>query len=839
MPNGPLYLNRRLPPELHDLTELALDLRWTTSVLTRNLWYRLDPVTWERSENPFLILINVPQERLEEAARDPEFLAELAWCRDKRTDYVRQSGWFSESFPSTSLRNVAYFSMEFGLSEALPIYSGGLGMLAGDHLKSASDLGVPLVGVGLLYQQGYFRQVLGEECEQLEAFPYNDPSSLPVRPVLGADGHWLRIPLALPGRTLLNRVWQATVGRVTLYLLDSNDPLNSPWDRGITANLYAAGKEIRLLQEMILGFGGWRLLEELGLETQVCHLNEGHAAFAVLARAMGLARQRHLTPSIAFWAGRSGNVFTTHTPVAAGFDEFDPALLTKYIQLILEQAAWPLEQVLALGRQDPHDLKESFKMAYLAIRGCGFVNGVSRLHQEVSRGLFRELFPRWPTQEIPIAGITNGVHHPTWHSQLARDTWIGRVDRAFLPDLCLASEKVLQKSEPAEIWRYRSAARRMLVDYVRRRLATQLQVRGADAEAIRHVRHTLDPNALTIGFARRFTGYKRPTLLLSDLKRLERLVSNPARPVQFIIAGKAHPNDTMGKEMVQALAHQSSQVPWNSRIVFLEDYDMALAKHLVGGVDVWLNTPRRLYEACGTSGMKTLFNGGLNLSTLDGWWDEAYTPEVGWTVAGREEQSEGTDIRDAASLYDVLEFQVIPEFYNRDSDGVPRAWTSRVLASMTRLSPQFCSNRMVRDYVQQAYLPATAAYFDRLADHERKARELDTWSRHLGENFEGLRFGEIAVARHENAWRIEAQVYLNDMLPKAIRIELFAEDAAAGAPRVIPMECEGEIIGAVNGWRYTADAPADLPAEHYVPRIVPFHPHARVPLEANQILWQR
>lgn len=837
MANSRAYFQRALPPALSDLTDLAIDLRWTTSILTRGLWKRLDPETWERTENPFLILTNVSQERLEAAAQDPDFLAQLQWCREKREEYFQRRGWFAENLPNCPLQSIAYFSMEFGLSESLPIYSGGLGMLAGDHLKSASDLGVPLVGVGLLYQQGYFRQVLAADGSQLEAFPYNDPSSLPIEPLCTKDGKWLRIPLPLPGRVLLSRVWQARIGRVRLYLLDSNDPMNHPWDRGITANLYAAGREARLLQEMLLGLGGWRLLETLGLEPQVCHLNEGHAAFAVLARAMGVANRHGISLPAAFWTCRAGNVFTTHTPVAAAFDEFDPGLIAKYAQPFLDEVRWPLEYLMALGRKNPDDRRDPFNMAFLAMRGCGSINGVSQLHGEVSRKLFSVLFPRWPCDEIPIGSVTNGVHIPTWNSPASRELWIGHDVSSWLDDLTAASSNFPQRIRLDELWRYRTTARQALIEFVRRRVSSQFENRGESLETIQQARHTLDVNTLTIGFARRFTEYKRPNLLLHDPQRLIRILTNPQRPVQLIVAGKAHPNDPHGKSMVRAFAQFSALPELSGKIVFLEDYDMAVASHMVNGIDVWVNTPRRPAEACGTSGMKCLFNGGLHLSTLDGWWDEAYEPRVGWSVGDRRDHSPAEDILDATALYETLENQVVPEFYSRDSDGLPRNWLNRMLASMTTLTTKFSSHRMVQDYVRRAYLPATEAYLARLADSAASSRSLLAWHTRLDDFFPDIRFGETSVHLTNGQFRFEVQAYLGDLQTDDVAVQIYAEKRQNRPGRIATMNRLGEIVGSVNGWRYEASLPADRPVEHFVPRIVPHHPQARIPLEDQHILW--
>jgi len=833
-------LQRPLPEELKDLTDLALDLRWTGSELAGRIWKRLDEEAWERTRNPYMILLNAHRDRLEAAARDQRLLRELADWLARRREYQESPGWFGEHHGGSSLKTIAYFSMEFGLSEALPIYSGGLGILAGDHLKSASDLGVPIIGIGLLYQQGYFRQVLDADGSQLEAFPYNDPSTLPISPVRGPDGRWPRVRLELPGRTLLIRVWQARVGKVTLYLLDSNDPLNSPWDRGITANLYAAGKEKRLLQELVLGIGGWQLLEMLGIDVQVCHLNEGHAAFAVLARAHSFARKNNVPFEVGLWATRGGNVFTTHTPVAAAFDQFDPALLWRFGHGFVQQAGLQMQQVLALGRRDPFNQDEPFNMAYLAMRGCAFANGVSRLHGRVSRQLFKVLFPRWPEKQIPVGHVTNGVHVPSWDSAPASNLWSQALGQASWLGRLEEAAGRLEALSPVCLWEFRAVCRDALVQYVRRRLVRQLRVRGASADQIERASRVLDPNFLTLGFARRFTAYKRPTLLFHDPQRLARILLNPERPVQLIMAGKAHPNDTEGKSMVRTVARFAFESDLRDRVVFLEDYDITLAQQFAAGIDVWINTPRRPAEACGTSGMKMLFNGGLNLSELDGWWDEGYTPQVGWALGdGQDHSGPEWDAFEANQLYEILERQVVPEFYDRDAEGVPQAWVRRIRASMARLTPVFDSARMVREYVEKAYLPAAAAYRRRSADGGRIARELHAWHEQLVEGWRGLRLGEVRITRDADQWQFDAQVYLGDVAPDLVSVELLADNDGDQPPTCIEMELKGPIPGAVNGHRYTARAPGNRPAEHYTIRIIPQHPDALVPMEDAHIFWQR
>ncbi len=834
------FLTRPLPKELDGLAELSLDMRWTWSHGSDELWRWLDPEFWERSHNPRLLLQLIPQRRLDEAARSPEFRATLKHWLQKRQKDLAEPGWMAAAHPNSPLKKVAYFSLEFGLGEALPIYSGGLGILAGDHLKTTSDLGVPMVGIGLLYQQGYFRQALDRDLKQLEAYTYNDPGSMPISPVTNGDGSWLRVGLDLPGRKLMLRVWLAQVGRNALYLLDSNDPMNSPYDRSITSSLYGGGPERRLLQEIVLGLGGWRTLEKLGIDVNVCHLNEGHAALAALARAESFMKQNNCSFLVAVRACRAGNVFTTHTSVDVAFDTFDQAHVVALLQPWISQLQVPEAYLLGLGRKNPDETREPFSMAWLAIRCSGFVNGVSRMHGRMSRRLFQGLYRDWPEAEVPVTHVTNGAHMPSWDSAAADALWTrhcGQQRWVAGPDhLCDG----IKTATDAELWEFRGASRLALVETVRDRLVRQAQSHSASADAIDRARNVLDGKTLTIGFARRFTAYKRPTLILSSFHRLQRLLCNPERPVQLIVAGKAHPLDHEGKALVQAMAKFAARGEVADRVVFLEDYDMDLAEDLVGGVDVWLNTPRRPWEASGTSGMKALVNGGLNLSTLDGWWDEAYTPEVGWAIGDdRDAADPDRDNRDATHLYDLLEREVIPEFYTRDEKGIPQAWTKRIRASLSQLTPRFSSNRMTREYVESAYLPAATRYHARAADRAKLATELEAWSQSLAAHWRSLRFGEVSISRLANGWRYEVVVDLADINANAVQIELYAEPETLGELPLRVALKRTAAAGTGGSQLYMGEVVTSRPANHFTPRIVPCHPEALIPLEEGHIHWHR
>jgi len=834
----PCYLMPPLPEGAEGLAELAMDLRWSWSHSSDLLWQRIEPEIWALTRNPWLILQTVSEAHLRALLADSVFRKMVDQELKNHDLTLKGPAWFDTAHSASQLL-VSYFSMEFGLSEALPIYSGGLGILAGDHLKTASDLGVPIIAVGLLYQQGYFRQSLDKKGAQMEFYPYNDPSQLPILPLRDPEGEWLRVEVELPGRQLRLRAWSAKIGRVTLYLLDSNDPLNSPADRGITSELYGGGEELRLQQEMVLGIGGWRLLKALGMDPEVCHLNEGHAALVVLERARTFMTREGKGFDVALAATRPGNLFTTHTSVAAGFDRFSPALVDQYLEGYTHELGIGLEELLALGRRDPLDHGEPFNMAHLAIRGSGAVNGVSRLHGEVSRRIFQPLFPRWPQREVPVSHVTNGVHVPSWDSEAAdrlwteacgKDRWIGTLS-SIGEDLKKISDEVL--------WDFRARGRQQLIRYARSRLAWQLQCRGASREEIKKAEKLLDPNTMTAGFARRFATYKRPNLLLHDADRLIRILNNPYRPVQLIIAGKAHPRDREGKELVQAWSEFVRRPEVRNRAVFLADYDMVLAEQMVQGVDLWINTPRRPWEACGTSGMKVLVNGGLNLSELDGWWAEAYCPEAGWALGDGQEHgnNQAWDVHEAEELYRLLEEEIIPCFYDRDEKGIPQCWVARIRKSMAELTPRFSTNRMLRDYVEKLYLPAAEAYRKSSANGARKAELLCRWRESLEGQWKGLRFGSLAIEETESDYTFTIAVYLGELDPEAIRVQLYADSGNGGEPEIQSMNREEALPGSVNGYLYRTRIPALRPKNHFTPRIVSFFEKAAAPLEAPQILW--
>ena len=824
------------------LRPLALDLRWSWSHASDELWRQLEPRLWERTHNPWVVLQSVSPQRIAAMWTDAEFRGKAERFVATQRALAQAPGWFQRSHPQAPLARIAYFSMEFMLSEALPIYAGGLGNVAGDQLKAASDLGVPVVGLGLLYSQGYFRQVIDRDGHQQALFPYNDPGQLPIMPLRRANGDLLRFELRFPGYPLWLRAWQVTVGRCPLYLLDSNDIANTPAHRGITSELYGGGPELRLQQEIVLGIGGWRLLEELGIEVDVCHLNEGHAAFAILERARAFMQRTHQPFPTALAVTRAGNVFTTHTAVSAGFDRFHPSLMAQYLTEYADtELHVQMRDLLALGRLAPADDTEPFNMAYLALRGSAAVNGVSRLHGAVSRRIFMPLFPRWPLAEVPVGHVTNGIHTPSWDSTAADALWTRACGKDRWRGDLGAVDAPIRAVADADIWQMRTAARTALIEYARDRLATQLSASGSSAAPVDAARHLFSPDVLTLGFARRFATYKRPNLLLHDPERLVRLLTNPRYPVQLILAGKAHPQDSAGQTLVRDWVQFVRRPDARPHAIFLADYDMWLTEKLVQGVDVWINTPRRPWEACGTSGMKVLVNGGLNLSELDGWWAEAYAPEVGWALGDRAEHDDDPqwDAVEAERLFDLLEREIIPGFYAREADGIPHAWVARVRESMARLTPLYSANRSVREYTEGYYLPAAGAYRARAAREGAMGTQIANWLASLETSWTTVRIGRVTVDTRDLQQRFSAVIELGALNPQSVRVELYADPLeGSDAVRREMTRVDGP-VGASGACQYAAAVAADRPAADYSVRVVPGYPGVHVPLEAPYVVWSR
>ncbi|MEM2870499.1 MAG: alpha-glucan family phosphorylase [Thermoplasmata archaeon] len=771
-----------LPERLKPLQPLAYNLCWTWNHDAMDLFKRLDPELWEATNhNPVKMLGSVLQPRLDAAARDEGFIAQLEGVVRSVNEYMTQDTWYDRTFGRPSGPLVAYFSAEFGVTESLPLYSGGLGVLAGDHLKSCAEMGIPLVGVGLLYRVGYFRQYLSEDGMQGESYTPNDFYEMPLMLLSDAEDKPVQVEVELPGRRVRARVWRAQIGRVSLFLLDSDIPENRESDRRITGQLYGGDMDMRIQQEILLGFGGVRLMEALGLNPTIYHMNEGHSAFLAIERAASLMRKHELSFWEALELARAGNVFTTHTPVPAGIDVFPPEMMERYFGDYVRRLGVDWEEFLGLGRQNPRDQREGFSMAVLALRTAWATNAVSRLHSKVSRRMWQGLWPGVPPDEIPISHITNGIHHRSWISKDMAELLIRYLGPKWIKDP--SDHTVWQnvyKIPDEELWGTHSRRRERLVAFARRRLKAQLIARGAPPSEIAAAEETLDPRILTIGFARRFATYKRATLLFYNPDRLASILNNEKRPIQIIFAGKAHPLDGPGKEMIRRVVQYSRRELFRQRLVFLEDYDQTVARYMVQGCDVWLNTPRRPLEASGTSGMKAAANGAINLSVLDGWWDEAYTPSVGWAIGKREEEfpdSNQQDAADAAHIYRLLEEEIAPLFYDVGQDSVPNLWVAKMKASMATICPFFNTNRMVRDYLERMYLPGAKRFAELSANKAERARALAHWKSRLAASWHEVFVdrvelepqGEVTVGTRMD---VRARVGLGRLGPEDIVVQV-------------------------------------------------------------------
>jgi starch phosphorylase len=772
-----------LPPKLEPLRRLAHNLHWSWNHDTIELFRRLDRDLWETSgHNPVRMLGTIRQERLEEVVEDDGYFAQLERLSRELDRYLKsQSTWYHKQGAARDGALLAYFSAEFGITECMPIYSGGLGILAGDHLKSASELGLPFVGVGLLYQQGYFRQYLNVDGWQQEHYPENDFYNLPITLERHVSGAPVVVDVEYPGRTVRAQVWRADVGRVPLYLLDTNIPENQPKDRDITDQLYGGDLDMRIQQEIMLGIGGVRALHALDIYPTVYHMNEGHSAF------LGLERIRLLMADhgVSFWealeAARAGSLFTTHTPVPAGIDWFAPDLVDHYLRSFYLALGLDRKTFLGLGRPNPVNEHDYFCMAILAMRLASHTNGVSQLHGGVSRKMWSYVWPGVPQDEVPIEAVTNGIHTRSWISHDMADLYdryLGPRWRDRPADLTVWRR--VDRVPDEELWRTHERRRERLVAFARRRLRAQLKRRGARPAEIEQASEVLNPSALTIGFARRFATYKRAALILRDVERLIRILSHRDRPVQIIYAGKAHPADNPGKELIRQIIHAARHPDLRNHIVFIEDYDMVVARYLVQGCDVWLNTPVRPHEASGTSGMKASVNGALNLSTLDGWWVEGYSPQTGWAIGSGEvyEDRAYQDQVEAAALYQLLEEDVVPLFYSRGRDGLPRGWIAKMKATMREHGAVFNTNRMVRDYAERFYMPAVEQYATLSADGLERALGLAEWKKDLRKHWGDLRIERVranGATDLEVGQQLEvtADVYLNQLRPTDVMVEIY------------------------------------------------------------------
>ena len=839
-----------IPPGLECLLELAYNLVWVWDSDLMELFIRLDPDLWEQTQhNPVRLLGSIKQERLNAAARDEAFLAQVERAYEKFKNYrAASSSWFKKTYGEIFKTRVAYFSAEFGLTECLPNYSGGLGILSGDHLKAASDLGIPLIGVGLLYQQGYFRQYLNADGFQQERYPENDFYTLPVELQRTEKGEPLTVSVELSGRSVTAQIWLVRVGRVPLYLLDTNIPQNTRQDQDITDQLYGGDREMRIKQEILLGIGGYRALKALGIDAGVYHLNEGHSAFLSLEYCREVMKENKLSFSVAREAASAGIVFTTHTPVPAGNDFFTPELMTKYFSSYRSELGLGEKEFLGLGRENPENLQEHFCMTVLALRMAGKSNAVSKLHGKVSRSMWKNVWPRIPADDVPIASITNGTHGPSW---ISRDV-AGLYDRYLGPrwrddggDHALWSRVFHIPDE--ELWRTHERRRERLVAFARTRLRSQLAARGAPPSEVERAKEVLNSEALTIGFGRRFATYKRATLILRDTLRLTNLLTNKDRPVQILFTGKAHPLDTPGKELIREIIHFERLNGIRNRMVFLEDYDMVVARYMVQGVDIWLNTPRRPLEASGTSGMKAALNGAINLSVLDGWWDEAYNPMTGWAIGQGEEYTDEKlqDEVESNALYDLLEKEIVPLFYKRGADDLPREWIAKMKGSVRAIGPQFNTNRMVREYMDKMYLTAQMRSEVLGTNKFNKAKELASWKERMSAEWDEIEVGDVTLEKTDRlkvgeSITVRALIELGKLDPGDVFVDLWYgvlnAEGNIEQPKLGLMKSTGKKEGSKAEYLGTITMETSGRLGHTI-RILPRHEDLDNPNQPGLIVW--
>ena len=848
---------------MKDLEKIVNNLFWAWNADCVDLFKRIDNSLWEScGHNPVKLIGSVSQARLEELAKNEGFIYQLKSAVEKLDKVINAPSWYDQLCSKENKPLIAYFSAEFGIHEALPIYSGGLGILAGDHLKSASDLGLPLVGVGLMYQNGYFRQYLNADGWQQERYVENDFYNIPIELVRKKSKRPLTISVQFPQRNVHAQIWKATVGRVDLYLLDTNIPANRPEDREITSALYGGDNEMRIRQEIILGIGGFKGLLAMGLEPTVCHMNEGHAAFLGLERIRELRNDKGLSFEEAAEATRAGNVFTVHTPVAAGCDEFSPDLMDKYFGHYFPKLGLNRQQFMALGRFDSNDDHEPFKMPVLAIKLSSYRNGVSELHGEVSRDMWQNLWPNISVDEVPIDSVTNGIHSKTWVS--------GELNSLY--ELYLGSnwaEDVFNKTiwehvdqiPDEELWRIHQRCKEKLIGFARRRLKRQLERRGASNTELIRAEEVLDPEALTIGFARRFATYKRGNLLLSNPERLRRLLDDVDRPIQFIFAGKAHPRDEAGKELIKEIVHFAGKEEARRRILFIEDYDMDVARYLVQGVDVWLNNPRRPLEASGTSGMKAAANGVLNLSTFDGWWCEGYGPDRGWVIGAGEtyEDTVYGDKVECEALYNILENEVVPLFYSRSNDKLPRGWIRWMKNCIRYCAPEFNTHRMVADYARKFYNPAATRFEYLKGSDLERSKKLTAWGSNLRKYWSDIRIKDVDldVADSDDAYKmgamepqlkvggelcIKAEVQLGKVEPDHVAVEIYygnvdskgnVKDGSTAEMKMVEKSDE-------NGtYLFAGYVPCRVSGQHgFSVRVIPKHEDLVNPLDMCLVHWK-
>ncbi len=810
---GKLSVFPKLPPQIGRLEDLAYNLWWSWEPDAQELFAALDSELWTAvNHNPVKFLRRVAQEELDAAANNTEYLAQLESVLAKFDDYMMANEtWFQRNHSDRIGDTIAYFSAEFGLHEALPIYSGGLGILSGDHCKAASDLGLPFIGIGFLYPQGYFTQRIDSDGRQQATYEKIDFSEVPARPAVGPDDKPLLIHVDLPGRTVYAKIWRIQVGRIPIFLMDTDVERNAPQDRELSARLYGGDREMRISQEFVLGIGGVRVLRALEIEPSVWHMNEGHSAFLGLERIRELVQSHRLSFDEAVEAVRADSLFTTHTPVPAGNDSFAFELVDKFFWQYWGQLGIDRERFIDLAKQDLGYATE-YSMTVLALRLSAFHNGVSELHGHVSRGMWQFLWPDTPASEVPIDHVTNGVHLKTWLAPELRNLYGKYLPQGWLDNVDAGNTWTSTNTIPdAELWAAHQARKDAMIDLVRTRVSEQFTRHGEGPQRINAASEILNPNALTLGFARRFATYKRATLIFRDEERLLRLLSDPERPVQIVFSGKAHPADEPGKGLIQHVYQLSLRPEFWGKIIFVENYDMNIGRHLISGVDVWLNNPRRPHEASGTSGEKAAASGVPNFSVLDGWWVEGFIDEGadknGWSIGEERayKDEETQDEADAIDLYSKLESEIVPLFYDRDANGLPAKWIQLMKNSIRTCGPQFSMARMVKDYTNQFYLPAGTAGKSYSADNFDCARQMSAWKRHLHEQWHSVRVQavcpedslQIAVG---DSLTLEAKVWPNGLPVAEMAVEIVAglqdEDGTLVNPQVVPMTPNGSVDGA-------------------------------------------
>ncbi|NOZ62738.1 MAG: glycosyltransferase family 1 protein [Calditrichaeota bacterium] len=839
-----------LPEQLTPLKTLAYNLWWSWNPDAIDLFRRVDWDIWEKSNhNPIKMLGMVSQARFDKLAFDDGFLSHLRRVTEELENYLSGTTWYEKKFGKPENEKIAYFSAEFGLTDCVPLYSGGLGVLAGDHLKSASDMGIPLIGVGLLYQQGYFNQYLNADGWQGELYLKNDFYNMPVQLLRDEHGAKIVIELEFPGRKVFAQIWQISIGRIRLLLLDTNNKNNSLQDRTITSELYGGDGETRIQQEIVLGIGGLRALQKLKIEPDIFHINEGHSAFLSLERIAVAMRKLNLTFSEALELTRSGNIFTTHTPVPAGIDMFSQELVNKYFSEYFKQLNISREEFLRIGGIHYSQNKGKFSMAVLAINLAAYVNGVSKLHKRVSRDMWKHLWPNAPVNEVPISNVTNGVHPGSYISkELASllDRYLGPAWKTKPGDLSIWAR--VSEIPGEELWRTHERNRERLVAFARERMRQQSKKRGALPSQLSLADDVLNPEAFTIGFSRRFATYKRATLLFRDIDRLAQILNNKDFPVQIIFAGKAHPKDDPGKQLIKEIIHHLKHERFRQHIVFIENYDIEVARYMVQGVDLWLNTPRRYMEASGTSGMKAAMNGVINCSILDGWWDEAYKPEIGYAIGSGEEYEDFAyqDGVESQLLYDLLEHEIIPKFYKRGKNNIPRQWVALMKNSMAAICPVFNSNRMTREYAELFYSPSMKNFHLRMENDQRIAREIAHWKKHLRNHWQKIHFVDIAQNEPDNyqvgrSVEITAKIFIDGISPEDIVVEIYhgipdADHNYISEGRIQPMELTEE--NGENIFTYRGQVNFDVSGLYgYTLRILPHHKDLLHRHETGLILW--